>query len=73
MASNPARATPLWRYPGDISMHTNSKFEALTKFWVTATVTSKFRTQCHHPLGTNIVSPGNWVHSMGLSSSAKRG
>lgn len=44
--------------PRTVLCHTIGKFVLLQKFCVTATVSSKLRTTCHHPPGTNTVSPG---------------
>ena len=46
--------------------HTTGKLVTLAKFCVTATVSSRLRTTCHHPPGMNTVSPGfcrisSWV------------
>lgn len=46
--------------PLTVLCQTIGKFTTLQKFWVTAIVLSKFRTTCHHPPGTNTVSPGPW-------------
>ena len=44
--------------PRTVLCQTIGKFVLLAKFWVTAIVVSRLRTTCHHPPGTNIVSPG---------------
>ena len=44
--------------PRTVLCQTIGKLVLEQKFWVTATVLSKFRTTCHHPPGTNTVSPG---------------
>lgn len=47
---------------------TMGKFVVLTKFCVIAIVSVKFNTTCHHPEGTNTVSPGRWSISIGRNS-----
>lgn len=46
--------------PRTVLCQTIGKFVLLQKFCVTAIVSSRFRTTCHHPPGTNTVSPGFW-------------
>ena len=43
---------------------TMGKLVTLQKFCVTAIESSRFRTTCHHPAGTNTVSPGRWSISI---------
>lgn len=43
--------------PLRVDSHTRSKLVRLQKFCVTAMVSSKLRTACHHRPGTNSVSP----------------
>lgn len=52
---------------------TIGKLVLLQKFCVTAIVLSKFKTTCHHPPGTNTVSPGFCKISIGLQSSGQLG
>jgi len=47
-----------------VCIQTLSKFPWLHTFSVIAMVVSKFKTACHHPPGTNTVSPGYYMHSM---------
>lgn len=44
--------------PRTVLCHTTGKLVLLQKFWVIATVSSRLRTTCHQPPGTNTVSPG---------------
>lgn len=44
--------------PLQVCAHTLGKEAVDAKFWVTATVTSRFKMACHQPPGTNTVSPG---------------
>lgn len=44
--------------PRTVLCHTTGKLVLLQKFCVTAIVSSKLMTTCHHPPGTNTVSPG---------------
>lgn len=46
--------------PRTVLCQTIGKLVLLQKFCVTAIVSSKFRTTCHQPPGTNTVSPGFW-------------
>lgn len=48
--------------------HTTGKFVREEKFCVTAMVSSRLRTTCHQPPGTNTVSPGPCKISIGLQS-----
>jgi hypothetical protein len=43
--------------PLTVLCHTIGKLVMLAKFCVMATVTSRLTTTCHHPPGTNTVSP----------------
>jgi len=45
-------------------IQTRSKLPSLHTFSVMAIVVSKFKTACHQAPGTNMVSPGYWMHSM---------
>ena len=42
-----------------VFFQTTGKFVTLQKFWVTAIASSRLSTTCHHPPGTNTVSPGH--------------
>lgn len=44
--------------PRTVLCQTIGKLVLLEKFWVTAAVSSKLSTTCHHPPGTKTVSPG---------------
>lgn len=54
--------------PRTVLCQTMGKFVVEQKFWVTATVVSKFSTTCHHPPGIKTVSPGLCRISIGLYS-----
>lgn len=59
--------------PLAVLCQTTGKLVRLQKFWVMAIVVSRFRTTCHHPPGTNTVSPGFWRISIGLQSLGQLG
>mmetsp|Transcript_3905 Transcript_3905/g.15079 ORF Transcript_3905/g.15079 Transcript_3905/m.15079 type:complete len:202 (-) Transcript_3905:882-1487(-) len=48
-----------------VMRHTASNRAEVEKFCVTAMVWSRFSTACHQPSGTNMISPGCWMTSMG--------
>mmetsp|Transcript_15044 Transcript_15044/g.46555 ORF Transcript_15044/g.46555 Transcript_15044/m.46555 type:complete len:261 (+) Transcript_15044:1-783(+) len=52
-----------------VQRHTSRRFHRLQKFCVTAMVSSRFNTVCHHRAGTNTTSPGSWTNSTGRCSS----
>ena len=59
--------------PLTVLCHTIGKFVIEQKFCVTAIVVSRFNTTCQYPPGTNTVSPGCWISSIGLYSVGQSG
>lgn len=59
--------------PRTVLCQTMGKLVTLLKFCVTATVSVRFTTTCHHPLGTKTVSPGFCKISSGLQSCGHEG
>jgi len=59
--------------PRTVLCHTTGKLVFEAKFCVTAIVVSRLRTTCQIPPGTNTVSPGFWMHSIGRYFSGQSG
>lgn len=55
-----------------VMRQTASNRAVVEKFCVTAMVWSRFNTACHHPSGTNIISPGYCTTSMGSGNPCLR-
>ena len=53
--------------PLTVLCQTTGKLVTLAKFCVTAILLSRLITTCHHPPGTNTVSPGHWIISNYIS------
>lgn len=59
--------------PRTVLCHTTGKFVQEQKFCVIAMVLSRLMTTCHHPPGTNTVSPGCCTSSNGRCFSGQEG